>query len=90
MEWVWNADGFSVFYMMAPTQTIGGGQIYGSKKQKQRMKCLPRANADVAEKFPMLVIGNAHKPRCFKNKTGAENRFNYHFNKKAWMNSSIF
>ena len=40
--------------------------------------------------MPLMIIGNAHRPRAFKKKTGQELGFDYWSNKKAWMNTSLF
>ena len=40
------------------------------------------------EKLPLLVIGKAAKPRCFKNVKKLS--FSYQSNSKAWMTSTIF
>ena len=41
-------------------------------------------------KMPLMITGNAHRPRAFKKKTGQELGINYWSNKKAWMNTSLF
>ena len=40
------------------------------------------------DKLPLLVIGKAMKPRCFKNVNTLP--LDYTANKKAWMTDSIF
>lgn len=47
------------------------------------------ANADGTEKFPLMSIGRACRPRPFREKYGHELGFDYYFN-KAWMNRESF
>lgn len=59
-------------------------------------KCKPRytflwcCNSDGSEKIPLLFIGNAASPRCFKKKTPDALGLIYKSNKKAWMKSDLF
>jgi len=87
---VFNADEFGHYFKMAPTRTIGRGAIPGRKKAKSRITYLACANIDGSEKFPLMIIGRSKRPRVFKKKTGQQLGFDYHNNKKAWMNSGLF
>lgn len=89
-EDVWNADETGLNYAMPPDRTISQAAQPGRKKDKKRLTLLVCANATGTEKFPLLYIGNAKKPRCFKKKTGADLGFDYASNKKAWMTMDIF
>lgn len=40
--------------------------------------------------MPLMVTGNANKPRVFKGKSGHDLEFNYHSNKKYWMTQELF
>lgn len=73
----WNADEFGLFYALAPTTTIGPGQLPGRKKQKDRIKFLACANEDGTEKFPLFVICKSAQPRCFGGKTSSELGIDY-------------
>eukprot|EP00171_Calliarthron_tuberculosum_P003734 IDg3734t1 len=90
MKDVFNADEHGHFYQLAPTPTIAGGPMPGRKKQKSRLTYLACCNANSSEKFPLMVIGKAKKPRAFRGKTGQELGFDYYNNKKAWMTSVLF
>lgn len=87
---IYNADEFGLFYRMAPDKTIAREQLEGRKKDKKRLSVLACSNADGSHKVPLLIIGNAHKPRFFKGKTGHQLGFDYHSNKKAWMTTAVF
>ena len=43
---------------------------------------------DSSDKLPLLVIGKAANPRCFKNVKSLP--VQYHANRKTWMTSEIF
>lgn len=89
---IYNADETGLYYKELPTKTFALSderQVFGRKPVKQRVTVLVCANATGTHKIPLLVIGTAKNPRCFKN-----NRQNlpvhYEAQKKGWMNSSIF
>ena len=46
------------------------------------------SNMDGSDKLPLLVIGKAANPRCFKNVKSLP--VQYHANTKAWITSEIF
>lgn len=87
---IWNADETGLNYRLAPCKTIAHEQMSGRKKDKVRLTYLLCANADGTEQFPLMVIGKAKKPRCFRQKTGQELGFDYWNNTKAWMRTDIF
>lgn len=89
-EDIWNADETGLNYAMPPDQTISQTALPGRKKDKKRLTLLVCSNATGSEKFPLLFIGKANKPRCFNKKSGAELGFDYFFNKNAWMTMVIF
>ena len=62
----------------------------GVKGSKVRLTYVFATNADSSEKRPLLIIGKAHKPQCFKNKTGEMLGFLYRNNAKAWMTSELY
>ena len=74
---------------MAPTKSIRPRAIEGHKKQKQRMIFLVCTNPDSSEKFSLLMIGKSQQPHVPGNRAAVELGFDYHLNKKAWMNSKI-
>ena len=65
---------------------MGGGG--GGGLNKERVSVLLGCNMDGTEKLPVLVIGKAAKPRCFKNVKTLP--MLYKNNKSAWMTGAIF
>ena len=64
---IYDADEFGLFYQQLPTESfhLKGERCAGGKFSKVRLTGLAAGNGD-GEKLPMLVIGKAEKPRCFK------------------------
>lgn len=87
---IWNADETGLNYCMPPDRTISAHPLPGRKKDKKRLTVLVCANASGSEKFPLMIIGNAQRPRCFRKLSGAQHGFDYWSNKKAWMTSALF
>lgn len=87
---IFNADETALFYKLLPSKTLTykGDTCAGGKRSKERVTVLVAANMDGTEKLPLLIIGKALKPRCFKNirTLPAE----YTANSKAWMTREIF
>lgn len=75
---------------MPPDRGLCNKPSSGVKGKKIWLTYLFTANADGSKKLPPLIIGKAHKPRAFKNKTGLQLGFNYTNNAKAWMTSAIY
>lgn len=69
---VFNADEFGHFYFMAPDHTIASERLPGRKKAKVRLSFLTCCKASGTERLPLMVIGKAMKPRCFKKKSGQD------------------
>lgn len=57
---------------------------------KNRITLALSANANGSERLPILFIGHAARPHCFKGNTGAELGFDYKSNKKARMTCQFF
>lgn len=87
---IFNADEFGHFYCMAPDRTIAMERLPGLKKEKVRLTYLACCNATGSEKIPLMCIGKANKPRCFKKKSGAELGFDYYSNGRARMTTPLF
>ena len=62
---LYNADEFGLFYQCVPNKTYQL-KFSGGKLSKVRITGMASAHA-AGDKLPMFVIGNARKPRCFKN-----------------------
>ncbi|KIK22858.1 hypothetical protein PISMIDRAFT_11322 [Pisolithus microcarpus 441] len=86
---IFNADESSLFYVMPPDQGLSNKQGSGVKGKKLRLTYLFVANADGSKKLRPLVIGKAHKPQAFRNKTGTDLGFYYQNNAKAWMTGTL-
>ena len=86
---IYNADEFGLFYQQLPTKSfhLKGARCAGGKFSQVHLTGLAAGNW-VDEKLPMLVIGKAEKPRCFK---GVKSLLcQYKSQKKSWMDSEIF
>ena len=88
-EQIFNADETGLFYKCLPDRThvFKNETCAGGKMSKERLSVLVAASM-AGEKLPLLVIGKAAKPRCFKNVKKLP--FLYQSNSKAWMTSTIF
>ena len=75
---------------MPPDHGLADKKSLGVKGSKTQLTYAFTANADGSEKLAPLVIGKAHKPRAFQNKTGRQLGFNYQNNAKAWMTAVIY
>lgn len=86
---VYNLDETALFWKLLPDRTLAfrGQKCSGGKHSKVRVTVLVGANMTGTEKLPLLVIGKAQRPRCFKN---SQVPVEYVSNKTAWMTSAIF
>ncbi len=75
---------------MPPDKGLADKMLSGVKGKKVRITYAFTANADGSEKRRPFIIGRAHKPRAFENKTGEQLGFYYRNNAKAWMTSSLY
>ncbi len=87
---IFNAGKTGIFYRMMPDKTLEfkSTDCHGGKQSKERSLPWCRANMSGTEKLPLLVIGKAANPRCFKNVNSLQT--DYKANKCAWMTSEIF
>ena len=67
-EQIFNANETGLFYKCLPdsTHVLKNETCAGGKLLKERLSVLVAASMS-GEKLPLLVIGKAAKPRCFKN-----------------------
>lgn len=88
---IFNLDEAALFYKMLPSRTFTpkGGACSGVKQRKDRVTVLFGANATGEEKLPLLIIGKALKPRCFRN-ARLPNGVIYRANRAAWMTATLF
>lgn len=87
---IFNADECGLFFNLLPDKTYDfkGEKCHGGKRSKERITVLVCANMDGSEKWPLLVVGKAEKPRCFKNVRTIP--CTYTNNSSAWMTCKIF
>nr|XP_054919021.1 tigger transposable element-derived protein 4-like [Dermacentor andersoni] len=87
---IFKADETALFFKALPdkTVTMKGDPCIGSKRSKERVTILLAANMTGTECWPLVVIGKAQKPRCFKNMPALP--VEYRAIKKAWVTSEIF
>ncbi|KAM7301103.1 tigger transposable element-derived protein 4-like [Ixodes scapularis] len=67
-EDVFNCDETGLFFKMLPDRSLcfDGDSCKGGKNSKDRITVMVGANAVGTEKLPLLIIGKAKNPRCFK------------------------
>ena len=87
---VYNMDENGLFYTQAPSSTVSKRPTEGVKLDKKRITLALAANAEGSHKLPLLFIGKAKSPRCFKKKLGEALGFCYGYNKKSWMTLQLF
>ena len=88
-ENIYNLDETGLFFKMKPDRTLDfkGQRCSGGKQSKERLTVLVGCSM-TGEKLPLLVIGKAKSPRCFK---GVQHiPLDYTANKRAWMTGEIF
>ena len=89
-EDIYNADEMGLFYKLQPAKSMvhSGEDGRGGKRSKDRLTVMPCANMTGTDKLPLLIIGKAQKPRCFKNVKTLP--CTYKANKCSWMTGAIF
>lgn len=94
LDQIYNADESGIYRKILPKKTLvgesEGSSAPGFKGSKERVSALFCANATGKKKVPLLVIGKAAKPRCFKNVIVKNLPAYYKGQKNAWMNKPIF
>ena len=88
---IFNMDETGVFYRAGTRSTfvVKGSDCAGGKRSKERITVALTASM-TGEKLKPLVIAKSRQPRCFKGIDSSKLPVHYKFNKKSWMNSSIF
>lgn len=90
---VYNADKTGLNFKALPTKTLASySEKYapGFKMQKQRITAMCCANASGMDRIPLLLIGTARKPRCFKSINMATLPVHYYAQTSSWMTQAIF
>ena len=93
LEQLYNCDETGLCYRMLPSKTLASrseNEASGMKKQKDRITLLACSNATGMHKLPLMFIGKAANPRCFKGINKKALPVQYYFQKNAWVNSDIF
>ena len=75
---------------MAPTKSISKSSFPGRKSSKKRLTVVLTSNRDGSFKLPLLFVGTARQPRCFKGKSAEELGLDYANIAKGWMNTQLF
>ncbi|XP_064468659.1 tigger transposable element-derived protein 4-like [Ornithodoros turicata] len=90
-EDIFNMDESALFFKLLPNRTLAfsGETCSGGKHSKDRISVAFAVNMTGNEKLPLLVIGKAAKPRCFKGGRLPSNVL-YRNNGKAWMTAVLF
>lgn len=68
---------------------LKGEDCAGGKMSKERITVALCASL-TGEKIKAVVIGKSKTPRCFKNIKTETLPVHYYYNRKAWMNSTIY
>ena len=88
---VYNADETEINWRALPKKSLAARKeatAPGFKTSKERITGMVCANTSGNHILPLLVIGKAKKPRCFKNVVCFPTT--YKSQKSAWMNSQVF
>ncbi|KAF0744692.1 hypothetical protein Ae201684P_018836 [Aphanomyces euteiches] len=87
---IYNMDETSYFYCSVPTKCMSTKSFNGRKQNKKRITIAITTNASGTCKPPLLFVGPADRPRCFRGATPEELEVQYASSKKAWMTRSVF
>ncbi|XP_043471596.1 jerky protein homolog-like [Leptopilina heterotoma] len=88
---IYNADESGLNWRSLPRKSLASRQetsACGFKVSKDRVTIMTCANASGTHKLPLLVIGKAKNPRCFKNIKNLP--VSYKSQKSAWMDLKLF
>lgn len=87
---VWNANEFGLFFRQPSRRSLSATPVRSKMKVKTRPAFLACCNSDGTEKYSLMVIGRARRPRPFGRKSGKKLGFDYRANRKAWMTKYLF
>ena len=93
MEQVYNCDETRLCFWMLPEKTLAGRAEKGApgmKKQKEHVTLMACSNATGSHTLPLMFIGKAANPHCFKNVNKSALPVIYYAQKNAWVNAKIF
>jgi hypothetical protein len=88
----YNLDELGLFYNALPESTLDymGDKCHGGKKSKLRVTVALCVNKTGTDKLKPVFIGKSANPRCLKNVNKTQLPVVYEYNRKAWMNQTIF
>jgi len=89
-EDIWNGDETGLFWKMEPSRVLARTPISGHKKEKSCVTIFCCANATGTEKIILTFVHKYKTPRVMKNVNYKNLPVHYFWNKKAWMQVSIF
>ena len=90
---LYNCDETGLIYRMLPEKILtirSEKNAEGMKKQKDHIILMACSNSTGSHKLPLMFIGKAANPRCFKNVNKAALPVTYYSQKNAQVNSEIF
>lgn len=89
---LFNCDETGLYFKMLPGHTLASvhNRPDGTKKAKDRVTINACANASGTIKLPLLLIGKAKNPRCFRNLNKNALPVVYRNQANAWVNTEIF
>ena len=92
LDQVFNCDEIGLFYKMLPGRTLTTihSDPSGTKKSKERVTINACSNASGSIKLPLLFIGKANNPRCFRGIDKSTLPVVYRSQKNAWVDTVIF
>ena len=93
LDQLYNCDETGLLYKMLPSKTLASKserEASTIKKPKERVTLMTCSNATGMHKLPLVVIGKAENPRCFKNINKKALPVHYYSQKNAWMDTRIF
>ncbi|XP_065892463.1 tigger transposable element-derived protein 2-like [Dysidea avara] len=93
LEQVFNCDETGLYYKLLPTKTLAAHfekSAAGRKTQKERVTINACSNITGTIKLPLMFIGKARKPRCFKHIDVDSLPVVYKNQSNAWMNCELF
>ena len=93
LEQIYNCDETGLYYRMLPEKTLAArseNEAPGMKKQKERITLMACSNATGSHKLPLMFVGKAQNPRCFKHVNKSALPVKYYAQMNAWVDSVIF
>ena len=87
---IFNCDETGLFWKMKLSHTISNGPVVGTKQSKDCVTILLTCNSTGTEKLRPLFIHKYENSRVLKNISKNSLPVNYYWNKKSWMQVSIW